>query len=223
MPASAVLRLDGPEAPLRRLADTLGEILDIETTPIGVFESDGAWRLSVYCADAAAGEDMRALVADIAGAELGAQLRVEPLAERDWVAASLAGLSPVVAGRYFVHGAHDRARAPRNAVAIELEAALAFGTGHHGTTRGCLLALDAVLRARPPRRVLDVGTGTGILAIAAALSTRRIVMAGDIDPRSVTAARGNARANGVGAFVRVSVTRGVANRDFVLRGPYDLV
>src|SRR5215470_322973 len=91
------------------------------------------------------------------------KLSFETIASRDWVASSLAGLKSVSAGRFVVHGAHDRAVIPSHCLGIEIEAALAFGTGHHGTTRGCLLALDRILRARrPPRRVLDVGTGTGV-------------------------------------------------------------
>ena len=86
-------------------------------------------------------------------------LSFEALADTDWVAQSLAGLRPVRAGRFIVHGAHDRTRVQVNAIGVEIEAALAFGTGHHGTTRGCLLALDALAKKRRARRVLDLGTG----------------------------------------------------------------
>src|SRR6185503_11696281 len=107
---------------------------------------------------------------------------------------------PVAAGRFLVHGAHDRAGARLARVPIEIEAALAFGTGHHGTTRGCLLALDALLRARTPRRILDIGTGTGVLAIAAAKARQVRVIASDIDPVAVAVARDNARLNHTGAI-----------------------
>src|SRR5439155_42259 len=86
---------------------------------------------------------------------------------------SLEGLAPVAAGRFTIHGSHDRARVKPNSIGIEIEAALAFGTGHHGTTRGCLLALDDLLKRRRPRHPLDIGTGTGVLAIAAALAAYR--------------------------------------------------
>jgi ribosomal protein L11 methyltransferase len=122
-----------------------------------------------------------------------------------------------------VHGAHDRAAIPSHRLGIEIEAALAFGTGHHGTTRGCLLALDRILRARRPRRVLDVGTGTGVLAIAAAKAQRRQVLASDIDARAVAIAIENARINCVAPLIEVLHAPGLAARRVRDRAPYDLV
>jgi ribosomal protein L11 methyltransferase len=153
---------------------------------------------------------------------------------------SLDGLAPVEAGRFVVHGAHDRARVRANRIGVEIEAALAFGTGHHGTTRGCLLALDRLVKARrrkryksvaptsprkPKRRtvVLDIGTGTGVLAIAAAKALRRPVVASDIDARAVTIARANARINRVGADVKVVHAAGVLTAPFRARAPYGLI
>src|SRR5262249_52438702 len=142
---------------------------------------------------------------------------------KDWVKASLDGLAPVEAGRFIVHGQHDRARVPINRIGIEIEAALAFGTGHHGTTRGCLLLLDAVLRARRPTRVLDLGTGTGVLAIAAAKALRRSILATDIDLRSALTARENARSNAAGPFVQAVHAPGFSSPQFKARAPFDLV
>ena len=122
-----------------------------------------------------------------------------------------------------MHGQHDRARVPPNKLGIEIEAALAFGTGHHGTTRGCLLLLDHVLKTYHPRRVLDLGTGTGVLAIAAAKALQRAVLASDIDPVSVQVARDNARLNGVGDLVQVIRATGFSAPQFAQRGPFDLV
>jgi ribosomal protein L11 methyltransferase len=133
------------------------------------------------------------------------------------VAASLTGLKPVQAGRFFIHGSHDRTQVPENAIGIEIEAALAFGTGHHGTTRGCLLALDQLLRRTSPRRILDVGTGTGILAIAAARAVHAPVIANDIDPTACAAARDNARLNRVRRWVAVVPAKAKT------RGGYDLI
>jgi ribosomal protein L11 methyltransferase len=122
-----------------------------------------------------------------------------------------------------VHGQHDRASVPQNKLGIEIEAALAFGTGHHGTTRGCLLLLDHVLKARRVTRVLDLGTGTGVLAIAAAKALRSRVLASDIDAPSVRVARENARANGVGDLMHVIRANGLSAPDFAQAGPFDLV
>jgi ribosomal protein L11 methyltransferase len=138
------------------------------------------------------------------------------------VQASLAGLAPVEAGRFIIHGAHDRAHVPLNRIGIEIEAALAFGTGHHGTTRGCLLALDRIAKESRPRNILDVGTGSGVLAIAAARALRRPVLASDIDNTAVRAAGDNARRNRAGA-VTVIHAAGLGARLFRQRGPYDLV
>ena len=137
--------------------------------------------------------------------------------------ASLEDLVPVPAGRFVVHGAHDRARIAPNKLGIEIEAALAFGTGHHGTTRGCLLLLDHVLKSHAPRRVLDLGTGTGVLAIAAAKARKRAVLASDIDAPSVKVAHENARLNGVGNFVQAIRATGFAAPEFARHGPFDLV
>jgi ribosomal protein L11 methyltransferase len=142
---------------------------------------------------------------------------------RDWVKASLEDLVPVPAGRFVVHGQHDRARVAPNKVGIEIEAALAFGTGHHGTTRGCLLLLDHVLKAWRPRRVLDLGTGTGVLAIAAARALHEKVLASDIDPPSVQVARENARLNVSGHLVQAIRATGFSAPQFAAAGPFDLV
>jgi ribosomal protein L11 methyltransferase len=168
-------------------------------------------------------DGVRTLLRDIAGDAASERVAFSTVAARDWVAQSLAGLAPVPAGRFVVHGSHDRHRIPPNRIGVEIEAALAFGTGHHGTTRGCLLALDRILRRRRPRRVLDVGCGTGVLSIAAALATRRPVQAGDIDAVSVRVADNNIRRNHVGAYVRVVTANGLADRRMRTSAPFDLV
>jgi ribosomal protein L11 methyltransferase len=135
----------------------------------------------------------------------------------------LADLKPVTAGRFTVHGAHDRPHVTANRISIEIEAALAFGTGHHGTTRGCLLALDRIVKRASPRRVLDVGTGTGVLAIAAAKALRVPVLASDIDPEAVRIAHENARLNGIAPLVQCLHAAGLAAPPFRTRAPFDLV
>lgn len=206
-----------------RVLEALSEALDPDRTALALFESAPArWTLAVYFLDARIADAIRALVEAAAGAEAARGLVFESCAERDWVAASLAGLAPVVAGRFVVHGAHDRHRVPPNAVGIEIEAAVAFGTGHHGTTQGCLLALDGLVKRRRFARVADIGTGTGVLAIAAAKALRRRVVASDIDPLAVRAARANARLNRT-RLVETIRAPGLGHRRCRQRAPFDLV
>ena len=146
---------------------------------------------------------------------------VEKLADADWLAMALSGLPPVRAGRFFVYGAHDRGRAPPNTVNLRIEAGAALGTRHHGTTVGCLQAYDDLLKAHRYARVLDVGAGTGVLAIAAARTGSAVAVGTDIDRPSVRISRENAKLNKAKArFVHAS---GLNHRDVRVAAPYDLV
>jgi ribosomal protein L11 methyltransferase len=210
---------DEPTA--RRLSALLDESVGADAA-VAAFEADGGgWIVEVTFTAPPDKEAVRWQV-EAGGADPSA-LQFSTIAERDWVTASLADLKPVRAGRFIVHGAHHRGQFAPNMIGIEIEAALAFGTGHHGTTRGCLLALDrwtkAALLARKHRTVLDVGTGTGVLAIAAAKTFHRKVFATDIDPVAVSTAKANARHNGAGIAVRL----GDGRRGLPWRGPFDLV
>jgi ribosomal protein L11 methyltransferase len=214
----------GDERAARRVVDLLNESLDDDQAAVAAFERpDGCWDISLHFAEAPDKAFVRELVSLAAGDEVAQHITFDTVEAKDWVKASLEDLVPVPAGRFIVHGQHDRARVPANKLGIEIEAALAFGTGHHGTTRGCLLLLDQVLRAHFPRRVLDLGSGTGVLAIAAAKALRRRVLASDIDPVSVAVARDNARLNGVGNLVQAIRATGFSAPQFAARGPFDLV
>jgi ribosomal protein L11 methyltransferase len=183
------------------------------------------WRVTIFFRGSPDEAALRALASIAAGPGAGEALRFETIAAKDWVRESLAGLKPVTAGRFIVHGAHDRDAVPGNRIGIEIEAALAFGTGHHGTTRGCLLALDGICKqgGYGARRILDLGTGTGVLAIAAARALRHRVLATDIDAASVHVARDNARLNRAGAQVTFIHANGVAAPAVHARTPFDLV
>ncbi|WP_316165957.1 MULTISPECIES: 50S ribosomal protein L11 methyltransferase [unclassified Bradyrhizobium] len=212
------------EATARPAVDVLTEVFFEGDAAVAAFERpDGRWDVTVHFADPPDQALVRELVGGAAGSDVAQTLAFEVVEAKDWVKASLDDLVPVPAGRFMVHGSHDRQRVPANKLGIEIEAALAFGTGHHGTTRGCLLLLDHVLKTRAPRQVLDLGTGTGVLAIAAAKATHRSVLASDIDAPSVMVARENARLNGAGPLVRVIRATGFAAPDFARCGPFDLV
>jgi len=222
--ATFVARLVTDEASARRIANHLSESLDPADIVCSAFEqADRRWEVDVHFRRRPKPAELRAIRTQANGAGRDVTVKVQKVTPRDWVKESLAGLRPVTAGRFVIHGAHDRDRVPSHCVAIEIEAATAFGTGHHGTTRGCLLALDALARQREPRHILDLGTGTGVLAIAAAKLWHRAVLATDIDPRSVAVARGNARLNGVGGFVTAAHSAGLRAPQIVRRAPFDLV
>jgi len=212
------------ERSANRVVDVLAESFDNSEAAVVAFERpDGRWGVTVYFAEAPDQAAVCELIALASDATTAAAVAFDRVEARDWVKSSLEGLAPVLAGRFVVHGQHDRARVPTNATGIEIEAALAFGTGHHGTTRGCLLLLDEVLRSRWPRRPLDLGTGTGVLAIAAAKALRHPVLASDIDHRSALVARENARANGVGELVEAVHAPGFASPKIRTKAPFDLV
>ncbi len=219
----ARLICDG-EAAARRISDTLGETLDAQDTACGSFEGDdGQWQVALHFRLAPDEAVVRDLVALAAGDAAGQALTFETVAAKDWVAESLSGLTPVRAGRFIVHGAHDRVSIKPNDLGIEIEAALAFGTGHHGTTRGCLLALADLAKQRRFYNVLDLGTGSGVLAIAAAKIFHTRMLGTDIDRIAVIAAQSNARLNRAGPWLSFAHATGTKAPVISARAPYDLI
>ena len=253
--SSLVAKLDTDLPTAQAVADHIAERFAPGDIAVSLADTGaGHWQVAIHFGSSAAREAVQEAVAAAAGAEAAAVLQFGSMEAADWMRQSLAGLEPVEAGRFVVHGAHDRARIPLNCIGIEIEAALAFGTGHHGTTRGCLLALDAICKATRRRklartrtrfaranrplpsrgklsntsapahmRILDVGTGSGVLAIAAARALHAAVLATDIDAFAVKTARDNARHNLAGNLVSVMQADGVGVRAVRARGPYDLI
>jgi len=214
----------GDEPTARRISDILTESLPEGEAAIAAFEGPtGRWDISMHFADPPNEAAIRDLIGLAAGDDAARNVQFDTVEPKDWVKATLAELVPVHAGRFIVHGQHDRAKVAPNKLGIEIEAALAFGTGHHGTTRGCLLLLGGLLKAFRPRRVLDLGTGTGVLAIAAAKALHEKVLASDIDALSVKVAAENAQANGVGQLVEFAVGSGFSASLLRQRQPFDLV
>ena len=210
----------GPRAEAEAAAEAIDSNIDLEGATYSILEEDedaGRWRIDAYPISDEQADAFRGALARFPQLTV----KTEPLADADWLAMALSGLPPVRAGRFFVYGMHDRGRTPPNTVNLRIEAGAAFGTGHHGTTVGCLVAYDRLLKARTYRRVLDVGCGTGVLGIAAARCGARRVAGTDIDPVSVRISRENAQVNRVRAtFVHAS---GLDHPRVRGAAPYDLV
>ena len=191
---------------------------DIRLEPIAVTinetdEKNSRWEVVAYFETEGAAHEARSIFDGT----------IAPLVQQDWVRQSLEGLSPVTAGRFFLHGSHDRRRRRAGGISLEIDAGTAFGTGHHGTTEGCLVALDNILKRRRPRRILDVGCGTGVLAIAAAKAAGTHALASDIDPEAVRVTRLNARRNGVSPAIAAFIAAGLKDQHIARGAPYDLI
>lgn len=228
--AAHVMRVTLDETRARAVADLMVESFEPAEAASTAFETETpwpgggkAWAVEVYFGFAPDEDALRDLVVACAGEEAAALVEFGLTEKQDWVANALAGLKPVRAGRFLVHGAHDRERVGASDIGVEIEAGLAFGTGHHGTTRGCLMHFDRLLKRRRPARVLDVGCGAGVLAIAAAKALKMRVWLGDIDPVAVEVANENSLLNGVGALAKALVSRGVEDRRLREGAPYDVV
>jgi ribosomal protein L11 methyltransferase len=185
-------------------------------------EETGEWVFEATCDSP---PDIESFV-ELARQTLGGKVEfsVAPIdPEINWVAKSLEGLAPVVAGGFYVYGSHETGPVPGGLTPIKIDAAQAFGTGHHETTTGCLEAIDKVLKRRKPRYMIDVGTGTGVLAIALAKRTRTTVIASDIDPISVKTTIDNADQNGVGRHIIALEATGVNHPTIAQNSPYDLI
>ncbi len=185
-------------------------------------EATGEWVFEATCDSAPDLDSFSELARTTLGGSVDFSL--EPIDPNvNWVAKSLEGLAPVIAGGFFVHGSHETTPVPAGLTGIRIDAALAFGTGHHETTTGCLEAIDRTLKRRRPRAPLDVGTGTGVLAIAIAKRLHLPVLASDIDPIAVKTTTQNAADNGVARLIVAIEASGLDHRLIAGNAPYDLI
>jgi ribosomal protein L11 methyltransferase len=201
------------------LAQNIAAAFELGTNPQAVLISE------VPFADEATVEALYAVMpdGDLLDRLAGRTVHVALLPDIDWIRLSQEGLPPVRAGRFFVYGAHDAGQVPPGVIPIRIEAGLAFGTGHHETTALCLRVLSDLSKSRRFENVLDLGCGTGLLAIGAAKLWRRPVLASDIDAVAVAVTRENARANGEAPLVRAVTADGLAHPALARHAPYDLV
>ena len=203
-------------------AQALGEALErMEPEGVGVFEIEdgsGLWEVGAYF-DGPADDVALTLIATA----FGVRFAVSEVPETDWVAKVRRELAPVEAGRFWLYGSHDAGRVPEGRVPLLIDAAMAFGTGHHGTTLGCLRALDRMADGPAPGAVLDVGCGTAVLAMAAAKVWDTRVVASDIDPVAIEVAEANLAANGMTGRVETVVAEGLDHPRLRAAAPYGLV
>lgn len=214
------------EVNANRVLDLMGFEFGEEDFAIATTEVDekaDIWEASVYLM--ADDEDVVRARFETAIADAFPDLLIarEIIPDIDWIAKSLEGLTPVRAGRFLVHGSHDRDKVQPHDIAIEIDAGQAFGTGHHGTTAGCLEVIEKVVRSRKVRNALDLGTGSGVLAIAVRKLLPIPVLATDIDPIAVRVARDNARRNQVVDAIDFRTAPGFHSTAFRHYGPFDLI
>ena len=210
-----------PRADAERLSDILTDMDPSPASAVSVEEaSKVSWSLDAFCTD----EDLAKQAAAVIEREIpSARAAVQKLDDKDWVAVSLAGLPAVHAGPFVVAGWHELAHLEGGKIPVWIEAGPAFGTGHHGTTKGCLEALAIELKRKRPLRVLDVGTGSGVLALAAVKYGAGFALGTDMDKESIRIAKENAKNNTAGRRLKLMHARGTGHRMIRAHAPYDLV
>ncbi len=214
--------VDWAEAVLERFAEAVTMFMDDRS---GRSDGEGSWRVEGFCRSHPDVAEIQTAL-ELAAAANGVatpELSIERIENRDWVADNMRDFPPVDAGRFFVHGSHWDGRVPKGRIGLLMDAGTAFGSGEHATTKGCLLALDRLGKKRHARRVLDLGCGSGILAIAMSKMWACPALGSDIDAAAVRVAADNVTENGMAARVRVVVSDGWRNPALDRAGPYDVV
>ncbi|MGO4350718.1 50S ribosomal protein L11 methyltransferase [Rhizobium sp. RAF36] len=214
------------EKQAEQVLDLLSEVFGEEDFAIATTEIDekkDIWEASVYMMREDEDEVRQRVDEALTAAYPELSIEREVIPDVDWVAKSLEGLKPVRAGRFLVHGSHDRDKVRSGDIGIEIDAGQAFGTGHHGTTAGCLEVIDSVMRSRTIRNALDLGTGSGVLAIAVRKLKNIPVLATDIDPIATRVAAENVRTNGIANGIVTKTAPGFHSTAFSEYGPFDLI
>jgi len=227
MAASKLAIKTGDRDLAHRIAGLLGEIYEPAPEAVSVFEVGTNWLVEAYFSEPPIADEIAATLADFLEIEPPGCV-VEEIEDLNWVALSQAALPPVEAGRFTIFGGHDRDRIPRGPNSILIDAGEAFGTAHHATTNGCLVAIDRQTRRRAFRNALDLGTGTGVLALALRRALPgATILATDLDQRSIEVARENATLNGAGSISRARIAfrtaAGLSDRNVRAAQPFDLI
>jgi len=215
MPVCWKARAVLPKLDAQRVSAVLEEF---EPTPVvSAFElgERGLWEVEAFFAHEPDEADLMK--------RTGVPMRVIPVEEENWIARALEGLPPVRTQRFFIYGEHSAKDVPANAIGLKIEASYAFGTGHHGTTRGCLLAYEHLAKRRTFKNALDLGCGTGVLGMAFARTAHRPVVATDIDPLATNKAVENARINRAAPYMRIATGNGFRAAHVAGGAPYDLI
>jgi ribosomal protein L11 methyltransferase len=203
----------------KRAAQSLSEALEaLEPTPVvSAFElgERGLWEVEAFFTEPPDEDDLLK--------RFGHPMRVIPIENENWVARALEGLPPVGTQRFFIYGEHSAATVPANAIGLKIEASTAFGTGHHGTTKGCLLAFERLAKRRTFKNALDLGCGTGVLGMAFARLKRRPTVATDIDPLATAKTIENAKLNRVAPYLRAATADGFRTPLIAANAPYNLI
>jgi ribosomal protein L11 methyltransferase len=224
--AQTRIYMTGAQAELKRVHRYLEAEFEDDGYPLDfneINEDDDLFQVSVYVFQGEENE-AEARIRNRVGADaFGLTIAREVMPDIDWVAHSLEGLAPVRVGRVVVHGSHDRSVVRTGDIGIEIEAAQAFGTGHHGTTAGCIAMLQKILKKRAPQNMLDLGTGSAVLALALAKLTNRKVLATDNDALAVEIAHQNAALNGCAHLIEFAVAEGFNAPAIRHHAPYDLI
>lgn len=208
-----------------QIFDLLEPVFEEDGLPLANTEIDEdkqIYEISLYTEDKAGADEALPRMAACLGLK-PEEIGVEELPDIDWVLHSLEGLKPVRAGRFFVHGSHDRDKLQDGDIGIEIDAGLAFGTGHHGTTASCLEMIEEIVALEEPKNVLDLGTGSAVLAIAVAKLRDIPVLATDIDPVAVDVAQENVEKNDADKWVSTLTATGFDNPEMQARAPFDLI